>query len=451
MITSAVKLGSRNDSRHYHLQGGFRQSQPFSATAVPLTLLLLLLLRQTFFQRTRGIAMFSTLDAFNIPQIFLAVLAAAYLFLKQARLGAILRQLKGASALSMYHYYIFACISALWSTRPLYSFYMAAETILFLMLTLVLFSKCQDFYQAERLAIGLAVLSIAFEIGTALYRGGLSFEAIHTNTYSCSAAMLLVYGVGEALVRGRKVHAPIKLAILAGSSCLIAGTSTGSNIACFMALALICIGSKGFGMKRLILAGGLCVLALVVALEPSEWAQLLLGGKSLTSVISAEHRLDIWQKGLDISLQSVVFGYGFGVGPKEYLELTNAHNTFLELAMNTGILGVGLFSFALWKLTRELFAARNARIPGALGCAGAFAAVVLNSLGVSVLALSWSPPAFTFYAFLALFSLYCRVEVSAAPKLGAVTRRGAESFGFWRTSTRSHFLRNGRRVPVTHR
>jgi O-antigen ligase len=67
-------------------------------------------------------------------------------------------------------------------------------------------------------------------------------------------------------------------------------------------------------------------------------------------------REDIWEPALRFGLHEPFFGYWIGIAPKDYLEGTNlvhAHNQYLQLFLESGIVGIAcfvLFLFGIWKV-----------------------------------------------------------------------------------------------------
>ena len=178
----------------------------------------------------------------------------------------------------------------------------------------------------------------------------------HKNVLGSASALMVVIGL---FVR-RAYDARVGWAIVATAAALLlfAGSKTSIGllpIAFVMAYAMQAVGSAG---ARILLAlfalGGMSLLTVGSAFFPSVRALIEVTGVDVTFT----DRVAIWQLSLSMLAERPLTGFGFQTlwGSADMLssgssieswanKATNAHNGYLDIALNAGIPGLVLFLF----------------------------------------------------------------------------------------------------------
>lgn len=167
----------------------------------------------------------------------------------------------------------------------------------------------------------------------------------HTNSYTFCAmiGVLLAYG----LKRKYKIN-NINIFIILNIICLILGTSSASYISFLCGLILLLSSTKkGINIGKTIVVIG-CIL-LLWHFASEDIMKYVFYGHSEEQIEGGTGRFDIWQQFIDGWKQSPWLGYGYIVGERnlslmggmEYI--FSAHNGFLSVLINTGIIGCVIF------------------------------------------------------------------------------------------------------------
>jgi O-antigen ligase len=157
------------------------------------------------------------------------------------------------------------------------------------------------------------------------------------------------------------------------------------------------------------------IVAFLAGLSVQGVGDVLAPGKGWEGVATAQNRMPLWQVIIGGVKERPLLGWGFGVGAKTYsvAELNQyvlgAHNLLLEVLLNTGAVGLGIFLVAVAHL---LFAVYREALRAQPGSAGVFAATVgalVNGLsGVPVCGTVWVPVAFAFFFMYGFFEFSIR-------------------------------------------
>jgi len=156
-------------------------------------------------------------------------------------------------------------------------------------------------------------------------------------------------------------------------------------------------------------------LALVVILVPGLRTDfldvatgILFPGKSDSQIQGLGGRLSMWEGAIAVASTRPLVGHGFAVQAR--LEgLITAHNVFVQVFLDTGIVGVVLFSVSLLMFVKEVVQRWNTVPLGLTGCLAAFISVLVHSMGLPIVGAQWLAPSFAFAAFAGLYMnhVYC--------------------------------------------
>jgi exopolysaccharide production protein ExoQ len=197
------------------------------------------------------------------------------------------------------------------------------------------------------------------------YRFSGLFHTNHTGT-ACAFVILAVAYLSPSLQRGRGLMWAIALA----SFVLL--YLTGSRTALGSLLATLIVGWLVTAPAPRVVLGLLCgvwlaaLIALVLGSTLTTWAGNAISlGRSDSDLSSLTGRLPLWEDLLPYVGRSPFVGYGYNsfwtadrmeeLSNPQFGAYGHAHLTFLELALNIGLIGAGLCLVAmLWTLGRSL-------------------------------------------------------------------------------------------------
>jgi O-antigen ligase len=134
----------------------------------------------------------------------------------------------------------------------------------------------------------------------------------------------------------------------------------------------------------------------------------LFPGKTEHQILTVGGRMMMWKFFLSKILESPVFGHGFAVlsSARGSLFASHPHSSVLSVLLGTGAFGALAFTIYVLRLFRELLRTNLARLPGAVGCASAMAAGLVNSLAMPLVGDQWEESSLVFASLTALFILY---------------------------------------------
>jgi hypothetical protein len=240
-----------------------------------------------------------------------------------------------------------------------------------------------------------------------------------TNPNILAASLLLpaVLSLERLIVGGKRWFAPRTWRVIGGAGLLLSTLailftgSRGGLLACFIAMGVVIQRARRLpGMRAVArraalgIAGGLTLIlalgAAIMAAAPTSTAGEVIRSETLARITrttdSGSGRLQIWAVGGRACMRYCAMGAGFGNFPEAYTEAfvgsdasTNvgldrpAHNVFLSLAVETGVVGITLFALALLLEYISLRRASMQRI--APGLAGALVAIVVAEIFLSAI------------------------------------------------------------------
>jgi O-antigen ligase len=265
------------------------------------------------------------------------------------------------------------------------------------------------------------------------HRNRLTFFDMHPNSVAETSALMFLLG---RLLDGRYRWIP-QLSLLAIN--IFAGEKTATAALVFLAVAGYLM-ERPWSAKRLtvatvglswVLVGAVLAANGIVELVPARYltiaASQVYGDKVGHEISTLDGRDLVWKKAVDLASDGVVLGYGFEGAREELLKAVywsgQAHNGFLEIVLDGGVLGGVLFTLGY---LRMMFASLH----------GSRAWIVrVGTLHCLILILSAIGPVFTFYSFfadavivsLAYTALKRRVRVRASVKKQSLRLRYAQN------------------------
>jgi O-antigen ligase len=203
------------------------------------------------------------------------------------------------------------------------------------------------------------------------------------------AAPLLIVGMGRTLPFSRALLVEIVVFSLVAIVLLIRGDDSGilSIAAGLLAVGVVRVFPR-YGFR--ILGSG---IALIIMSAPIVFGQIAQNADAVAATNSAEWRLAIWRRVLEIVHSDPIFGQGLGVlrtvrdtipdgaFKGQLLVPNHAHNMMLQLWAETGAIGATLVSLAILLAAFRMPAPRTLGVAGFLAAAlaGQFTAIALVS------------------------------------------------------------------------
>jgi hypothetical protein len=366
-----------------------------------LLLTLFLVMRVTVFVRQRSGSEFASIDTLAILQI--GVVGCTFLLILDApRLKQSWFWFAKSAGVALFLYYVVAVGSGLWSSFPLYSIYRSLEFLCqFYAIYLAIFYSVH-FYAAEKKVILTALVVILLGVAKHLKLSGftISIGALHTNSYSASAAMLFCYCLGEYLTAEKRRKRLLRIMAIVGLFFLSIGTSSASNVAALAGVAVVALFSKNKTLLVLALCGGIVAFFL---LSLDDITRILFPGKTDQAIMTMTGRASIWDMYINMIEIKPLLGYGFAASTRMAERyMTNTHNGYLAVVLGTGLFGASVFLIACWRIVQENVINWKKKLIGSTGCFAALTAGLVNNLALSLVGEQWTPATMTFALFLAL-------------------------------------------------
>lgn len=388
-----------------------RISKDWRSAFVYLLPPLLVVVRLTVLIRRRSGTDFADVDVHAGIEVALVMITCLVLVASR-RTRLVLGRASRMSIGMLLVYYGFAGLSAAWSAMPEYSAYRALESASQLIAIVVGISCFKSFLKAEKAVLILGVLVALLGVaGTARL---WHFTTLRTNQYTAGASMVLCYCFAEM---PRAIGRRRSMLIVSASigSCIVAvGLCATSNVATFVGL----LSGAVFARNRtgLIFVIMLLVVALILVpgLASDIWEtakDVLLPGKSDAQIRDLHGRVSMWEQALAEAKTRPFIGHGFGI--KSRLQgATSAHNAFVQIFLDTGMIGVLLFSLSGLMFLGEVVQRWNIASIGLAGCVAAFISALLHLMTGILFGSQWLAPSFTFAAFVGFYMhhIYCRAN-----------------------------------------
>lgn len=261
--------------------------------------------------------------------------------------------------------YIVAALSFLWAGNMFSILFKATEVFANIyiigIILILLFQSC-NIKQTIFFIIIFCLIATYSEALAEMARKGIGFH--HTNAYSYSAMIALLLCIGS-LRFGLFKFAELKWPIILASIAWIGGTSTASYIACLAGLFLLYSSNKsGLNIQNAIIILVLCIIFYTIAGDIVY--SFIRAGHSEAEMRSGTGRSTIWEAAYMSFKDNPILGSGFIIGERELgpkygfgFRQLSAHNAFLSVLVNTGLIGLFIFIRFLYKWGVILY--RNSR------------------------------------------------------------------------------------------
>lgn len=286
-------------------------------------------------------------------------------------------------------YFAFAWLSAVWAPKGSFSTisFKALENIVNILCVSMMAYYIKDDKMTMLFAILFCVGTTSVALLSAYYKFGFGFYHTNSNTICSMLGMLLCVGcIRHRLFRIRELMIPLAICVYAW----ITGTSTASYISAIAGF-LVLFSSRKKGVNVM-------AAFLVILISVSLW---MLFGDYIYDFIAAGHtkhqmetgtgRDKLWTAAFEAWKTSPWLGNGYIVGETCLANMgqQSAHNSFISVLVNTGIIGEIIFMFCFFKWVIKSYLMSSINIYANISFP-AIAAIFVNINSCPVLGSHWS-------------------------------------------------------------
>ncbi len=292
--------------------------------------------------------------------------------------------------------YIVAAFSFLWAGNTFTILFKAIEVLTNIyiigIILILLFQLC-NIKQIVYYIILFCLIATYSEVLAEMVRKGFGFH--HTNAYSYSAMIAFLLCIGSIRF-GLFKFSELKFSTILSFIAWIGGTSTASYIACLAGLILLYSSNKyGFNIPNAIFVLVLCMLLYIFAGDIVY--SFIKAGHSDAEMQSGTGRSLIWEASFMSFQDNPILGSGFVIGERELgpkygfdFHQLSAHNAFLSVLVNTGLIGFFFFIRLLYKWGMILFQNSRRNILSTI-LFPIYISIVINSAACPSIGSDWGP------------------------------------------------------------
>lgn len=304
-------------------------------------------------------------------------------------------------------YYILAICSILWAGNASIILFKAVEVLICFYLICLTIYRINNINKAIFYTIFFSTAVSATDFLNTIIK--LGTNALHTNAYTMSAMIALLLSL-TCIKLNIFSFKSLKYIIILNGIMIIMGTSGASYISTIIGLLfLLATNKKGVSIIGVTLFS--LILYYIYDAFSEDIIHLLFPGRSIESIESGTGRSKIWEACFRSWEQSPILGKGFIVGERSLSNFglghnaLSAHNSFMSVLVNTGLIGIFFFLFFLikwfWKVytlgKKNTYA--NALFP-------AMVAAIVNCNSCPALGTDWGYVASCMYCLIAISFIY---------------------------------------------
>ena len=262
-------------------------------------------------------------------------------------------------------YYVLALFSFLWAGHLFAIAFKATEVISCFLLIGIISLSLRSLKEGILYIIFLSTIITWSDIINYNLKYGFGFY--HTNGYTLTALIGLLLALGAIKIKLFS-YKSLKYYIWLCTYGLIFGTSSASYISFIIGLiVLYSYNKQKFNLLKTIL---ICLILCTFYMIASDFIfSYLFYGKSLEGIENGTGRAAIWEAAFQSFLSRPFLGGGFVVAERSLgewgingINVLSAHNTFISVIVNTGIIGLSIFLIFLFKWIYKLFHKSNSNI-----------------------------------------------------------------------------------------
>ena len=369
--------------------------------------ILIPILRNTIFLRQRANASnYTAIDTLAIFDILTIAFCAYWVY--QNCTSVMWKRLWSGTVKCWLGYYLFALISVFWrikGSNALYIFYRAGTMLILAPYIYMIFMQ---FRSARSAFKGLLNYILALTIF--MFLGNIRLGAFHTNTYTVSAAVMVCLSLSAY----RNKLFPLKEMtpyIYIGLFLLFIGTSSASNVSFVCGLIFIyCFKNKRFHFSMFIML----LLSLFAAyyFGKQVFFPIIFPHKSESKLFTLHGRAVLWEHYIRMWLRRPFRGWGFAVGERSgrsfgYIYALSAHNGYISILINTGLLGMSFWIVLFKRLIKSLILQIIFDSPYAIVIASAFVIIAVNNNSIPTFGSNWGSLSTLTFSILSFWHIWC--------------------------------------------
>lgn len=369
--------------------------------------ILIPILRNTIFLRHRANASnYTAIDALAIFDVLVIAFCAYWVF--KNRTSIQWKRLWSGTIKCWLGYYLFALISVFWRIRgssALYILYRAGTMLILAPYTYMIFMQFRSVRSAFR-----GLLNYILALTIFMFLGHIRLGSLHTNSYSVSAAIIVCLSLSAYRNKlfSLKEMAPY---MYTGLFFLLIGTSSASNVSFVCGLVFIyCFKNKRFHFSIFIMI----LLSLSVAYYFGKRIifPIIFPHKSEASLFALHGRRVLWEHYIRMWLRRPFRGWGFAVGERSgssfgYIYALSAHNGFISILINTGLLGMSFWIVLFKRLIKSLMLQIIFDSPYAIVIASAFVVIAVNNNSAPTFGSTWGVLSTVTFSLLSFWHIWC--------------------------------------------
>ena len=305
-----------------------------------------------------------------------------YVIRKKANILKLALTKTNAPVVSCMLLYMFAVASTLWSVMPAFTFILALQNIVLMIVLVYIFSECQSFVAIERTFLFILLSFILFE---GVFSRLFIYHSLFYHHLPCgtTSALVFSYCIGE--IYSKRLNCPNRKRLLKGTATialifLVISTSAGANASAVLGF---CVATLLSGKVLFTLLIGFFALLLFINQNMiADLILLIMPGKDMATIENKTGRTDMWEVMLFFANQRPFLGWGFAtierVGSQSRLmiEVPDAHSNFVGFYGSLGY--VGSFISIIHYVISLLFVYLMRIRVGMVGLGAAISSAIMN-------------------------------------------------------------------------
>lgn len=346
--------------------------------------------RKTIFNVSRDVGDYSaTVDS----STSLAMVGIACSFLFIIKYQRFIKQIQ-KMMMGLLGVYVLSALSCLWSGNTFSILFKVTEVFANIyvvgIILILLYRSCDTKHIIYYIIIFCLIATYA-EVLPEMSRKGFGFH--HTNAYSYSAMIALLLCIGCIRFKLFKIT-ELKWSLILAFAAWLGGTSTASYIACLAGLFLLYSSSKtGLSIKNTLIILVLCIT--MYTYFGDVVYSFIRAGHSEEEMQSGTGRSVIWEAAYMSFKDNPLLGSGFVVGEREMcmkngydFQVLSAHNSFISVIVNTGLVGFFLFLRFLFKWGKMIYMSSKQNVISTI-LFPIYAAIIINSAACPSIGSDW--------------------------------------------------------------
>lgn len=308
-----------------------------------LTLLQLFFVARTTFFATgsRNVGDYSVTMNSSTSLIIVIIFLSVIVILKEFRYF----KMANKNISRLITFYCLCLVSFIWGGGQIVTIFKATEVLCNIYLMYIIASKIGNIKSLLLYIIILSTIMTYMDVINCMQYFGFGFS--HTNTYSMSAMIGFLLSI-QAIKYNIFTSKEIRIFLILNFLAIIGGTSSATYISFIVGIVLVYSSNKkGLNMGKAIFT---LIFAIIAYYLFSDIIfDFIFQGKSDQEIETGTGRKDAFIAAINAWKDSPIFGHGYIVGQRNLgryglgFNALSAHNTYLGILVDTGIVGIVIF------------------------------------------------------------------------------------------------------------